>query len=363
MPFREHWRALRLDSFYRFLGGESECVVVRNYTFRGFLRGSAGHGTQQCSRYPRRNRSPPVKGPSARQRTDRRAWVKRYETPRETRYTSPMPHQTIFITGASSGIGRALALELAKKGAHVAIAARRREVLEELAREIRSNGGGAATVVPVDVSDPQAAKEAVLQVERDLGALDMVIANAGTSSRELAATLSWDEVSRVLDVNLRGALATIVAAIPIFVAQQRGHVVGVSSLAGFFGVPKHAAYSSSKAALTTFLASIRIDLAPIGIRVTDVQPGFVETPMTAAMPSPTPFLWTAEKAARVIVRRLERAPRSIAFSWPLALATRLAPLLPAIVVEPILRAVTSDQRAPAHHPELAQERIRHYSFK
>ena len=258
-----------------------------------------------------------------------------------------MPHQTIFITGASSGFGRALALELARKGAHVAIAARREDLLEELAREIRAAGSGAATVVPVDVSDPLAASEAVKRVERDLGALDMVIANACVTSRQVAPTLTWNEVSRVIDVNLRGAIATIVAAIPIFVAQQRGHIVGVSSLAGFFGMPKHAAYCASKAAFSTFLHSIRIDLAAAGVRVTDVQPGFVETPMTASMPSPMPFLWTAEKAARVVARRLERAPKTIAFPWPLAVATQLGRFLPSAILDPALRAMLSDRRAPA----------------
>jgi short-subunit dehydrogenase len=257
-----------------------------------------------------------------------------------------MPHQTIFITGASSGFGRALALELAKKGAHVAIAARRQDLLDQLAHEIRAQGSGAATVVPVDVSDPLAANEAVHQVERDLGALDMVIANAGVTSRQTAATLSWNDVARVVDVNLRGAMATVMAAIPIFVARERGHIVGVTSLAGFFGMPKHAAYSASKIALSTFLNSIRIDLAPAGVHVTDVQPGFVETPMTASMPSPTPFLWTAEKAARVVARRLEKAPRTIAFPWPLAMATHLCRFLPQAIMDPMLRRLLNDQRVP-----------------
>ncbi len=258
-----------------------------------------------------------------------------------------MPHQTIFITGASSGFGRALALELAKKGAHVAIAARREDLLDELAHEIRAQGSGAATVVPVDVSDPVAANEAAHKVERDLGALDMVIANAGVTSRQTAPTLSWNEVSRVMDVNLRGALATVMAAIPIFVARERGHIVGVTSLAGFFGLPKHAAYSASKIALSTFLNSIRIDLAPLGIHVTDVQPGFVDTPMSRSIPSPMPFLWTAEKAARVVAHRLEKAPRTIAFPWPLAFATHLGRFLPHTILDPVLRVILEDQEGPS----------------
>ena len=172
----------------------------------------------------------------------------------------------------------------------------------------------------------------------------MVIANAGVTSRQKAATLSWNEVSHVLDVNLRGAIATVMAAIPIFVARERGHIVGVTSLAGFFGLPKHAAYSASKIAFSTFLNSIRIDLAASGIRVTDVQPGFIDTPMARSIPSPMPFMWTAEKAARVVARRLEKAPRTIAFPWPLALATQLGRFLPQAISDPVLRKLLHDNR-------------------
>jgi short-subunit dehydrogenase len=274
-----------------------------------------------------------------------------------------MPHQTIFITGASSGFGRALALELAKKGAHMAIAARRQDLLEELAHEIRAQGSGAATVVAVDVSDPLAANEAVHKVERDLGALDMVIANAGVTSRQKAATLSWNEVSHVMDVNLRGAIATVMAAIPIFVAQERGHIVGVTSLAGFFGLPKHAAYSASKSAFSTFLNSIRIDLAPTGIRVTDVQPGFVDTPMARSIPSPMPFMWTAEKAATVVARRLEKAPRTIAFPWPLAVATQLGRFLPQAISDPLLRTLLHDDQRKSLSRDNEQHSAAHLQEK
>ena len=256
-----------------------------------------------------------------------------------------MPHKTIFLTGASSGIGRALALELAKKGAHVAIAARRAESLEKLAHEIRQNGFGAATVVPVDVADPEAAGEAVKSVERTLGSLDMVIANAGTTSRELAPTLTFDEIDRVFDVNVRGAIATLVAAIPIFVAQQRGHLVGVSSLAGVRTVPEHAAYCASKAALSAFLDSVRIDLAPLGIGVTDVQPGFVDSEMTAVSRLPMPFKWPADRAARHIVAKLERAPRTIAFPWVTAKMTYFSRYLPSFLYDPILRSSMAGSRA------------------
>ena len=126
----------------------------------------------------------------------------------------------------------------------------------------------------------------------------------------------------VLDVNVRGAMATLVAAIPVFLAQKHGHLVGVSSLAGCRGLPTSAAYSASKAALSVFLESLRIDLAPAGIRVTDVQPGFVATPINEKATHPMPFRWPVDRAARHIARRLEGAPAVIAFPWPLVFATR-----------------------------------------
>jgi NADP-dependent 3-hydroxy acid dehydrogenase YdfG len=239
-----------------------------------------------------------------------------------------MRPSTLLITGASSGIGRALALEYARGGARLALAARRAGELEAVAARVRELGGQAVCIA-VDLTDVEAAAEAVKRADRELGSLDMVIANAGRGDTRLATRLTWQDVGPVVDLNVRGALATLVAAIPVFVAQQRGHLVGVSSLAGSRGLPTSAAYSASKAALSTFLESLRIDLARVGIRVTDVQPGFVGTPIHEHAKHPTPFVVPVDTAARHIVGRLERAPAVLAFPWPLVLATRFARLLPA----------------------------------
>jgi short-subunit dehydrogenase len=239
-----------------------------------------------------------------------------------------MRPSTLLLTGASSGIGRALALEYARGGTRLALAARRAGELEAVAAQVRDLGGE-ALCIPVDLTDTDAAAEAVKRADRDLGSLDMVIANAGRGDTKLGTRLTWQDVGPVIDLNVRGAMATLVAAIPIFVAQQRGHLVGVSSLAGIRGLPTSAAYSASKAALSTFLESLRIDLARAGIRVTDVQPGFVATPINEQARHPMPFKWSVDKAASHIARRLERAPAVVAFPWPLVLATRFARLLPA----------------------------------
>jgi NADP-dependent 3-hydroxy acid dehydrogenase YdfG len=235
--------------------------------------------------------------------------------------------KTVLVTGASSGIGRAIAIELARRGAHVMTSARREAELATLCAEITASGGKASFTV-CDVSDPHAAAEVVRKAERDLGSLDMVISNAGVGGSTHSTRLDVESVSRMIDVNVRGAIAPLIAAIPIMLGQKYGQLVGVSSLAGRRALPTSAVYNATKAALSTFLEGLRIDLDPAGIKVTDVQPGFVSTDMTAKNKFPMPFLWTPEKAARHIADRLERAPRIIAFPLPLDLLTRFSRHLP-----------------------------------
>lgn len=250
-----------------------------------------------------------------------------------------MPRAKVaLVTGASSGIGRALAGELAGRGMRVAIAARRGDALESLAREISSRGGQALPIV-VDVRDPDAVRAMVQRVDAELGSLDLVVANAGVGTTGHASTMQWADIDQVLAVNVRGAMATLCAAIPIMVAQQRGHLVGVSSLAGGRGLPTSAAYSASKAALSTFLESLRVDLAPSGIHVTDVRPGFVATEATRSADHPMPFLWPVDRAARHIARRLASEPAVVAFPWPLALLTSFSRFLPTWTYDPLVRAM------------------------
>jgi NADP-dependent 3-hydroxy acid dehydrogenase YdfG len=245
--------------------------------------------------------------------------------------------ETVFITGASSGIGRALAYEYAAGGAQVALAARREGELDVTLAGVRERGGS-GLVIPLDVTDPAAVKAAVERADAELGSLDMVIANAGFGQMHHASRLPWSDVAPMLRTNVDGAIATLLAAIPIMMARGSGHLVGISSLAGRRALPESAAYCASKAALSVFLESLRIDLAGAGIRVTDVQPGFVETAAIAHGKHPTPFSWPADKAARVIVRRLERAPRTVAFPWVLAFLTALGRVVPGALYERIVRA-------------------------
>lgn len=248
-----------------------------------------------------------------------------------------MRPRTLLITGASSGIGKALALEYARGGSRMALCARRETELAEVARDVKELGGE-ALCIKLDVCDVDAVVEAVRRADRELGSLDMVVANAGRGDTKLSTRLAWNDVGPVLDVNVRGTLATLVAAIPVMIAQKAGHLVGVSSLAGIRGLPTSAAYSASKAAVSTFLESLRIDLSPVGIKVTDVQPGFVATPINEHAEHPMPFRWPVDKAARHIVRRLEHGPAVVAFPWQLVVATRIARVLPAWMYDRAVRS-------------------------
>ncbi|MBX3190804.1 MAG: SDR family NAD(P)-dependent oxidoreductase [Labilithrix sp.] len=249
---------------------------------------------------------------------------------------------TVLITGASSGIGRALAIEYARRGARVMAVARREAELASLCEQITATGGS-ATHAACDVADPEAAAETVRRAERELGSLDMVIANAGIGGVAHASQMQVAAMARMIDVNVRGAMATLIAAIPIMLAQKAGQLVGVSSLAGRRALPTSAVYSASKAALSVFLEGLRIDLDPSGLAVTDVQPGFVDTPITEKNEFPMPFMWDAPKAARVIADRLQKAPRILAFPLPLDWLTALSRHLPYAVHASISRRMSSQR--------------------
>ncbi len=160
--------------------------------------------------------------------------------------------ETALITGASSGIGRAIALELAAKGTRVVLAARRRAELEELSREVRERGGR-ADVCELDVADTAATRETVARWDRDLGGFDLVLANAGVGGTEPAPKITWPAVERIVQVNVLGAMATLVPLIAPMVERGHGTLSAVTSLAGMRGLPSSAAYSASKAAVSTFL--------------------------------------------------------------------------------------------------------------
>ncbi|MFV8750129.1 SDR family NAD(P)-dependent oxidoreductase [Nannocystaceae bacterium ST9] len=246
--------------------------------------------------------------------------------------------RTALITGASSGIGAALARALARQGIEVVIAARREAALRELASTIEAEGGK-ARVLALDVREPEATVEAIQAIDAELGGLDLVVANAGVGQQRWAGKLDWQACSQVIDVNVRGAVATLVAVLPKMVERGRGRLVGISSVAQYRGLPKNAAYSASKAFLSTFLESLRVDLRRTGVSVTDVRPGFVDTPLSAAVPR-KPFEIDADAAARLIVDAVDRRRRVLVFPLPMRMLGALLTVMPAAIYEPIVGGAT-----------------------
>jgi len=232
-----------------------------------------------------------------------------------------------FVTGASSGIGAELARELARRGVRVVLTARRAELLEAVAEEIRA-AGGRAEVQVLDVTDTPALRAAIADWDQRFDGLDLVIANAGVGRAVHGRLLTWEQVEPVLQVNVVAAIATLMAGLELMRPRRRGTLCGISSLAGRGGMPESGAYSASKAALATFLETLAIDLAGTGIQIVDVQPGFVESEMTAGQEFPMPFKWDTGRAVRRIVDDLERDRAICAFPWQLALPLSVARVFP-----------------------------------
>jgi short-subunit dehydrogenase len=226
-----------------------------------------------------------------------------------------MDFRSVFITGASSGLGRGLAAHYASKGATVFAAARRRDRLDALVSEaLASAAAGRIVPLTLDVCDTDAVAAVVGEAERESGgALDLVIANAGIAERTDARQIDWRAVRRVMDVNVTSACVTIAAALPAMVERGSGTVAAISSMAAFRGLPANAAYSASKAALYTFMEALRVDLHGSGVRALSVHPGFVKTEMTAKNRFPMPFLMELDDAVSRIARGIDRGEAVVAF--------------------------------------------------
>ena len=235
--------------------------------------------------------------------------------------------KVIWITGASSGIGEALAFELGRRGAVVALSARRNDILESIASKIISSGGRAATF-PADVGDRAALNTVVAAIHSWHGPIDIVIANAGTHIPSYPQHFDADEYLGLMATNYGGMIHTLAAVVPNFVARKAGHIVGVASLAGFRGAPSAAAYGASKAAMILFLESARFHLAPKGIRVSIVNPGFVKTPLTDKNHFFMPFLISAERAAQIICDGIERERNEMSFPFPFSWMLKLGRIIP-----------------------------------
>jgi len=233
--------------------------------------------------------------------------------------------ERVVITGASSGIGRALAAEYAQRGAVLGLIARRAELLRELASVLK-----APTVLyPIDVRDAAGLARSAEDFRTKFGNVDVVIANAGVS----AGTSTEDSGDRavfqeILDVNVMGMVNTFAAFLPAMRAAGGGTLVGIASVAGFRGIPGSGAYSASKAAAATYLESLRVELRGSGISVVTISPGYVATPLTEHNPYRMPFILPANVAARRMADAIARRKRHVVIPWQMGIVGGILKILP-----------------------------------
>ena len=234
--------------------------------------------------------------------------------------------QSVFITGASSGIGEALAVYYAAQGARLGLVGRRADALAALNARL---GGGHACYV-LDVTDATALAEAAADFMARFGVPEIVVASAGVSAGTLTEHAEdLAVIRRVVDINLYGMAATFAPFIPAM--KQAGgwrRLVGIASVAGIRGLPGAEAYSASKAAAIAYLESLRLELRPAGIPVVTIAPGYIETPMTAVNPYTMPFLLPADQAARRFAAAIERGTSYTVIPWQMGWVAKVLRLLP-----------------------------------
>lgn len=238
----------------------------------------------------------------------------------------PAPTLRVFITGASSGLGAALARHYAAQGAQLGLVGRKPDALAAVAR------GLAAHTYLADVRDPVAMRAAAEAFLHDVGVPDIVIAAAGISVGTLTEAAEDAEVFRaVMDANVLGLVHTFapfIAPMQTRNNQTGGVLCGIASVAGVRGLPGGGAYSASKAAARVYLEALRLELKARGIAVVTVAPGYIDTPMTQVNPYPMPFKLSAENAARQVARCIARRRAYTVIPWQMAWVARLMKWLP-----------------------------------
>lgn len=233
------------------------------------------------------------------------------------------PWRTAWIVGASTGIGRELALKLARAGVKVAISARTAEKLDDLAR--LQDG---LLPVPVDIAKKDDVAVAHAKVVAALGPPDLVVLNAGIWFPFNSAMFDAGKVTEAMTVNYLGMANVLEPAIPAMVARRGGQIALVASVAGYRGLPRAVAYSPTKAAIISLAEVLRLELTRHGVVVSFVCPGFVETPLTAENTFRMPFILKVEDAAERILRGLRKGKFEIAFPWQLAWPLKLVRIMP-----------------------------------
>ena len=244
-------------------------------------------------------------------------------------------NKNILITGASSGIGYQLTKDLAKERANLALLARRKNILDDLAKELKSFNTKIITV-QCDITSEEDVKIAFDFVKKEFGNIDIAILNAGTSHRISIEEFNRDFITDIFNVNTLGLVNCLYKIIPDFIKRRSGLIVGISSLAESRGFPKSAAYCASKTATSTFLESIRVELKKYNVKVITVKPGFVKTPMTDKNEFEMPLLMNVEKASKIILNGIKKEKRIIQFPFPIVLGAKIFKFLPDFLFDYLL---------------------------
>jgi short-subunit dehydrogenase len=240
---------------------------------------------------------------------------------------SDLKEARVWVTGATSGIGEALVKPLVARGARVAITARRADRLADIAASHARSDRTPVLAVSADVTDHDAVLAAARRIEDAWGGIDVAIFNAGGSAGT-GRTFAADEYTDTMALNYFSVVYGIDAVLPRMLARGRGHIAAVASLAGYRPTPVATSYGASKAAVIYLMDGLRFDLAPRGITLTVINPGFVRTALTARHTFPMPFLMDASAAADRIVRGIERNAREVHFPAPLSWTMKVMRILP-----------------------------------
>ena len=250
--------------------------------------------------------------------------------------------KSIFITGASSGLGEALAREFSNEGVTLGLLARRLERLDLLASDL----SGTVCNFSADVGDPLAMRAVAENFIRSVGVPDVVIANAGISVGTMTSSVADQEVfERIMRTNVLGIVNTFQPFIDAMEKRGSGTLVGISSIAGFRGMPGSGAYSASKSAVNVYLESLRVELSSSGVRVLTICPGYIKTAMTDVNPFYMPFLMKPEAAAHSIKKAIDKNKRFHVMPWQMRIVAYFLRVLPRVVYDQLLKRAPRKPRS------------------
>jgi short-subunit dehydrogenase len=262
-----------------------------------------------------------------------------------TRHSLPSNWQVIWITGASSGIGRELALKLAAAGAKVAVSARNASKLAKLAA-----ASPLITAYPLDVTDLAATQAVVAAIERDVGPIDLAILNAGVWNSMRVEEYDPTVIASAMAVNFTGITHALTPLLPAMIKRKAGHIALVSSVAGYRGLPVAISYAPTKAAVISLAETLYLELREHNVKTTVINPGFVDTDMTKVNKFPMPFMISANDAATRIITGLKTGRFEIVFPFRMAILAKFSRLLPYRLFFAFINAFPDGEDAPPAKP-------------